>query len=182
MNFVLGRSGDSNGIILIDTDISKCCTFLLLLAPDAGVFRGACLSSLDERRAPLKKCLRGRPFSYRFFEILICFIPSAWAHYLLIIDGLYLLLPRSHQVVRDFDLFRLLGALVFVDALLLVIWMTLHPPSRNVIIQTEGTRSVRLGSTIKWFNILYLAMVEVNRKRRVNSSWRWEVCSWSIDN
>ena len=47
-------------------------------------------------------------------------------------------------MVRDFDLFRLLGALVFVDALLLVIWMTLHPPSRNVIIQTEGTHSVRL--------------------------------------
>ena len=68
---------------------------------------------------------------------------------MLIIDGLYLLLPRSQQVVRDFDLFRLLGALVFVDALLLVIWMTLHPPSRNVIIQTEGTRSVRLGRTIK---------------------------------
>ena len=49
-------------------------------------------------------------------------------------------------MVRDFDLFRLLGALVFVDALLLVIWMTLHPPSRNVIIQAEETRSVRLGS------------------------------------
>ncbi|CAH3039067.1 unnamed protein product [Porites lobata] len=51
-------------------------------------------------------------------------------------------IKKVRKVVRDFDLFRLLGALVFVDALLLVIWMTLHPPSRNVIIQTEGTRSV----------------------------------------
>ena len=50
----MGRSGDRNGIILKGTDILKCCTFLLLLASDAGVFRGACLSSLDERRAPLK--------------------------------------------------------------------------------------------------------------------------------
>ena len=54
MNFVLGRSGDRNGIILKGTDILKCCTFLLLLASHAGVFRGARLSSLDERRAPLK--------------------------------------------------------------------------------------------------------------------------------
>ena len=54
MNFVLGRSGDIKGIILKGTDIFKCCTFLLLLASHAGVFRGACLSSLDERRAPLK--------------------------------------------------------------------------------------------------------------------------------
>ena len=46
------------------------------------------------------------------------------------------------QVVRDSDLFRLLGALVFVDVLLLVIWMTLHPPSREVV-QTDGTQTVR---------------------------------------
>lgn len=47
------------------------------------------------------------------------------------------------QVVRDSDLFRLVGALVFVDVLLLVVWMTLHPPSRKVIIQTHGTHTVR---------------------------------------
>ena len=51
---MLGRSRDRNGIILKGTDILKCCTFLLLLASHAGVFRGACLSSLDERRALLK--------------------------------------------------------------------------------------------------------------------------------
>ena len=53
MNFGLRRSGDITGIILKGTDISSC-TFLLLLAFDAGVFRGVCVSTLDERRAPLK--------------------------------------------------------------------------------------------------------------------------------
>lgn len=50
--------------------------------------------------------------------------------------------PPLSQVVRDSDLFRLLGALVFVDVLLLVIWMTLHPPSRKVI-QPDGAQTVR---------------------------------------
>ena len=50
----MGRSGDRNGIILKGTDILKCCTFLRLLASHAGVFMGVRLSSLDERRAPLK--------------------------------------------------------------------------------------------------------------------------------
>lgn len=43
------------------------------------------------------------------------------------------------QVVRDSDLFRLLGALVFVDVLLLVTWMSLHPPNRKVIVN-EGAQ------------------------------------------
>lgn len=46
------------------------------------------------------------------------------------------------QVVRDSDLFRLLGALVFVDVLLLVIWMILHPPSRQVISHSDGAQPV----------------------------------------
>ena len=48
------------------------------------------------------------------------------------------------QIVRDSDLFRLVGALVFVDVLLMVIWMTLHPPSRKVLVQTDGTQTVRI--------------------------------------
>ncbi|KAL9973239.1 hypothetical protein ACROYT_G019663 [Oculina patagonica] len=48
---------------------------------------------------------------------------------------------KIRKVVRDSDLFRLLGALVFVDVLLLVIWMTLHPPSRKVI-QPDGAQTI----------------------------------------
>ena len=153
MNVALRRSGDINGIILKGTDISKCCTFLLLLAYRVGVFRGTYLSSLDERRAPLKlpawEAILLQVFrdSDMFHSIGMS---ALFVNYWLLIS----VITPSQQVVRDFDLFRLLGALVFVDALLLVIWMTLHPPSRNVIIQTEGTRSVRLGSTKKWFKHL----------------------------
>jgi len=57
-------------------------------------------------------------------------------------DAFFFFLPPPPQVVRDTDLFRLLGALVFVDVLLMVIWMTLHPPSRKVIIQNDGANTV----------------------------------------
>ncbi|KAJ7363242.1 hypothetical protein OS493_011524 [Desmophyllum pertusum] len=48
---------------------------------------------------------------------------------------------KIRKVVRDSDLFRMLGALVFVDLLLMVIWMTLHPPSRKVI-KTDGAQTI----------------------------------------
>ena len=47
-------------------------------------------------------------------------------------------------MVRDRDLFGILGALVLVDVTLLVTWLVLHPPSRNVVVAEEDTR-VRLG-------------------------------------
>ena len=50
------------------------------------------------------------------------------------------------QVVRDSDLFGMLGGLVLVDVTLLVTWMVLHPPSRQVIIFEEDAKvsSIRI--------------------------------------
>lgn len=55
------------------------------------------------------------------------------------------------QVVRDRDLFGILGGLVLVDVTLLVTWLVLHPPSRRVVIIEEGTRvRLTLNYLIEW--------------------------------
>ena len=48
----------------------------------------------------------------------------------------------SPQVVLDSDLFRMLGVLLFVDVVLLATWMIFHPPSRKIVVQTEGIHTV----------------------------------------
>ena len=60
----------------------------------------------------------------------------------MIADRLMLTPYLSPQVVLDSDLFRMLGALLVVDVSLLVTWMTLHPPSRRVVVQNEGSHKV----------------------------------------
>ncbi|XP_068719358.1 gamma-aminobutyric acid type B receptor subunit 2-like isoform X2 [Montipora capricornis] len=51
-------------------------------------------------------------------------------------------ITKVRKVVLDSDLFRMLGALLVVDVSLLVTWMTLHPPSRRVVVQNEGSHKV----------------------------------------
>ncbi|XP_048589159.1 gamma-aminobutyric acid type B receptor subunit 2 isoform X1 [Nematostella vectensis] len=46
---------------------------------------------------------------------------------------------KVKKVVRDKDLFGMLGVIVLIDVLLLSLWMALHPPSRKVIV-LEGSR------------------------------------------
>ncbi|XP_067042519.1 gamma-aminobutyric acid type B receptor subunit 2-like [Acropora muricata] len=51
-------------------------------------------------------------------------------------------ITKVRKVVLDSDLFRMLGVLLFVDVVLLATWMIFHPPSRKIIVQTEGIHTV----------------------------------------
>ncbi|KAK3737859.1 hypothetical protein QZH41_015783, partial [Actinostola sp. cb2023] len=48
---------------------------------------------------------------------------------------------KVKKVVRDKELFSLLGVIVVIDAFLLIIWMALHPPSRQII-QIDGATRI----------------------------------------
>ena len=82
------------------------------------------------------------------------------------------------QVVRDSDLFRLLGALVFVDVLLLVIWMILHPPSRQVISHSDGAQPV---CNQKQRSIENIELVVFRKSKESRFSGKWSASrNWSL--
>lgn len=58
---------------------------------------------------------------------------------------------------------------MFVDVLLLVIWMILHPPSRQVISHSDGAQPV---CNQKQISIENIELVEFRKSKESKFSWK----------